>query len=149
MPEMDGATFLEQARKIQSDTVRILLTGYSDMESTVKAINEGRIYTYLEKPWDNERLKLTLEKAAEHYLFTKEKARLTKALEVANDELATLNKSLEQKVLQRTKALKASEQKLSGNLLSQKAFLADVLDMLIATIEYRTGPDRVAYQTRG
>lgn len=153
MPAMDGAQFLSEARKIQPDSIRILLTGYSDMESTISAINDGRVYTYIGKPWDNDSLKLTLEKAANHFTLKQENFALTNNLISANDELAKLNQSLEERVAKRTQALQASKQKLADSLHTQKSLLADVLDMLSATIEYRTGHgtshlSRVAKQCR-
>ena len=61
MPEMDGAAFLEKALELQPDSRRILLTGYSDQESTVRAINKGQIHQYMMKPWDNDALKATID----------------------------------------------------------------------------------------
>ncbi|MGB1239618.1 MAG: HD domain-containing phosphohydrolase, partial [Pseudomonadales bacterium] len=139
MPEMDGAEFLTQAREIQPDSVRILLTGYSDMESTVKAINQGGIYTYVAKPWDNQELLLTLSNAAEHITLRRERAQLTEQLSEANAELAEFNQSLEVKIEQRTADLQQSKQQLQQALKMQKALLHDVLDMLSSTIEFRTG----------
>lgn len=63
MPHMSGAEFLAQARSRFPDTVRILLTGYSDMESTVSAINNGGIFGYLTKPWDAQQLKTLVSQA--------------------------------------------------------------------------------------
>lgn len=139
MPKMDGAEFLTKSRDIQPNAIRLLLTGYSDMDSTIKAINDGGVYTYISKPWDNQDLKLTLSKASEHYLLKKEAKRLNEQITKANQELAELNQSLEVKVNQRTAALQASKQKLHGALNTQKDLLYDVLDMMSATIEYRTG----------
>ncbi|EAT11526.1 response regulator [Bermanella marisrubri] len=62
MPEMDGAAFLAQTITLTPDSRRILLTGYSDQESTIRAINEGQVHQYMTKPWDNEELKQTVEK---------------------------------------------------------------------------------------
>ncbi|QKQ27199.1 response regulator [Candidatus Reidiella endopervernicosa] len=53
MPVMDGATFLAKAAERWPDTMRILLTGYADMESTISAINQGKIYKYFSKPWED------------------------------------------------------------------------------------------------
>ena len=139
MPNMDGAEFLAKSRDIQSEPMRLLLTGYSDMESTIKAINDGGIYTYIGKPWDNDGLKLTLQKAADHYNLRKEAKQLSANLLAANQELEDFNKSLEQKVSDRTKALEASKQKLQNSLKTQKSLLQDVLEMMSSTIEYRTG----------
>jgi len=139
MPEMDGAAFLTKSRDIQPNAIRLLLTGYSDMDSTIKAINDGGVYTYIGKPWDNQDLKLTLSKACDHYLLKKEAKQLNEQITKANEELAQFNQSLELKVQQRTAALQASKQKLHGALNTQKDLLYDVLDMMSATIEYRTG----------
>jgi sigma-B regulation protein RsbU (phosphoserine phosphatase) len=56
MPDMNGIEFLKEARRLQPDSVRILLTGYADKENAIKAINEVGLYHYLEKPWDNDAL---------------------------------------------------------------------------------------------
>jgi response regulator RpfG family c-di-GMP phosphodiesterase len=61
MPEMDGATFLAESVKILPNSRRVLLTGYADQESTVRAINEGQVHQYLMKPWDNTELKNTID----------------------------------------------------------------------------------------
>ena len=138
MPKMSGSEFLEQARLICPNAYRILLTGYSDIDSTISAINEGGIYSYISKPWDNDNVKLSLKKAAEHYLLELEKKQLMVSLANANDKLATLNNNLESKVKQRTQALQVSKKQISESLNNQKSLLNDVLEMLSATIEYRT-----------
>jgi response regulator RpfG family c-di-GMP phosphodiesterase len=61
MPEMDGATFLAKTVDLHPTSRRILLTGYSDQESTVRAINEGQVHQYIMKPWDNDALKATID----------------------------------------------------------------------------------------
>jgi len=139
MPNMDGAQFLEKSRDLHPHAIRLLLTGYSDMDSTIRAINEGGVYCYIGKPWDNDALKMTLDKAAEHYVLRKEAKELSANLLSANKELESFNKSLEEKVALRTSALEASKQKLHGALITQKSLLQDVLDMMSSTIEYRTG----------
>jgi DNA-binding NtrC family response regulator len=65
MPQMDGLTFLGRAREVQPEPSRILLTGYADKESAIRAINTIGLYHYVEKPWDNERLLLVMRNAAE------------------------------------------------------------------------------------
>lgn len=153
MPMMDGAEFLTKSRILQPDTIRLLLTGHSDIDATVKAINEGAIFTYLAKPWDNEDLKLKIAKAGEHYLLKKEKERLAATLVRVNQKLEDLNSSLEMKVIERTRELELSKQKLQNSLDVQKELLHDALDMMSATIEYRTGSNegdlkRIAAQSR-
>ncbi|MFQ5771800.1 MAG: PP2C family protein-serine/threonine phosphatase, partial [bacterium] len=60
MPDMDGLRFLSEVKKMYPDVTRILLTGYADKENAIKAINEVGLFQYIEKPWDNESLKLIL-----------------------------------------------------------------------------------------
>ncbi|TDI85553.1 MAG: response regulator [Caldithrix sp.] len=63
MADMDGLEFLAEIKKLHPDTVRILLTGYGDKENAIKAVNEVGIFQYIEKPWDNEHLKLVIRNA--------------------------------------------------------------------------------------
>ncbi|WP_281558877.1 HD domain-containing phosphohydrolase [Thalassomonas sp. RHCl1] len=153
MQNMNGAEFLCLSRQVQPDAMRLLITGYSDIDLTIAAINDGGVYSYINKPWENEKLKLTLAKAAEHYLLKKEKQALSESLARANNSLQSLNQSLEVKVTQRTQALQQSKQKLQQSLATQKDLLHDVIDMMAATIEYRTGfsgshNKRIALQSR-
>lgn len=60
MPDMDGLKFLAEVKRMHPDTTRILLTGYADKENAIKAINEIGLYQYVEKPWDNDQLKLII-----------------------------------------------------------------------------------------
>ncbi len=65
MPEMNGIEFLLEVKKIHPFATRILLTGYADKENAIKAINEVGLYQYVEKPWDNNDLKLTIQNGLE------------------------------------------------------------------------------------
>lgn len=87
MPEMDGITFLRRARELRPLTTRILLTGYADKDNAIRAINEAGLYYYIEKPWDNEHLKVIVRNGIERTsLFNELDMRVT-ALEQANVEL--------------------------------------------------------------
>jgi len=79
MPGMDGATVLKYVLDRSPDTIRILLTAYSDFEAIRKAINDAQIYRYLQKPWDNEDLLLTVREAARKYHLIKESKQLEQA----------------------------------------------------------------------
>jgi len=63
MPEMNGLQFLKEVRQIRPEAPRIMLTGYADKENAIKAINEVDLFYYLEKPWDNDQLKLVIDNA--------------------------------------------------------------------------------------
>lgn len=108
MPAMTGAEVLEQARLKWPDVVRILLTGYSDLESTVAAINRGEIYRYIAKPWNDNDIALTVRDALEHKYLLAEKRRLEALTRHQNEELKALNASLEDKVRQRTGELRVA-----------------------------------------
>lgn len=66
MPEMDGVTFLEQVRLRWPDTMRLLLTGYADINAVMGAINKGEIYRYIAKPWDDNDIFLVVRGALQH-----------------------------------------------------------------------------------
>ncbi len=65
MPEMDGIAFLARVREMQPEAPRIILTGYADKENAIKGINEVGLYQYLEKPWDNDDLRLVIRNGLE------------------------------------------------------------------------------------
>ena len=94
MPEMDGARFLEEARKRWPQVSRILLTGHSDVTSTIAAINRGEIYRYIAKPWDDNDLLLTIRDALERSRLKAENIRLLALTQTQNDELWRLNTCL-------------------------------------------------------
>lgn len=87
MPEMTGVEVLENAMQLQRDCVRILLTGYSDMQATINAVNKGKIFYYLSKPWKKEEVKGVLLKAIDHYELTKKNKELVTKLSQSVNEL--------------------------------------------------------------
>jgi phosphoserine phosphatase RsbU/P len=80
MPEMTGVELLRRTLEIQPDAIRIILTGYTDVDSLIQAINECRVYRYLVKPWDPPDLLLTVERALEARSLALENARFRKEL---------------------------------------------------------------------
>ncbi|MDP2785441.1 MAG: response regulator [Sulfurimicrobium sp.] len=106
MPNMDGAQFLEQVRHKWPDTVRILLTGYADVSSTIAAINKGQIYRYISKPWNDDDIVLLVKQALELKNLEREKLRLEALAQRQNEELKELNANLEAKVLERTQEVR-------------------------------------------
>ncbi len=118
MPEMDGAVFLEQVFNRWPDTVRILLTGYSDLTSTISAVNKGQIYRYISKPWEDSDILLTVKRALEQKRLEQERVRLEALTRKQNAQLKELNASLEEKVASRTSEL---QQAVSFLELAQKS----------------------------
>lgn len=87
MPEMTGVEFLESIIPDFPNPIRILLTGYTDMQALIDAVNKGQIYRYINKPWDEEELKMFINQAYELYTLRKENADLTKDLLRVNAQL--------------------------------------------------------------
>jgi response regulator RpfG family c-di-GMP phosphodiesterase len=102
MPGMDGATLLTQVQQRWPHCLRILLTGYADLTTTVKAINEGQIYRYISKPWDDDELRLIIRQALAFQHSERERGRLELLTLEQNRQLQELNASLEQRVKART-----------------------------------------------
>src|SRR5205807_634460 len=71
MPGMSGVQVLEASLSIAPEAIKILLTGYTDIQALIDAINSGNIYKYVQKPWDAEDLKLTVRRAVETYELRK------------------------------------------------------------------------------
>ena len=67
LPSIPGIDFLIKVKQLYPDTVRILITGYPDLEGAIKAINNGQVYRFITKPWQNEELKLTVKQALDYY----------------------------------------------------------------------------------
>lgn len=105
MPEMNGVDFLREVCKRWPDTVRIVLSGYADTVAVVDAVNEGQIYKFLAKPWNDDELKFTVANALERYSLYQKNRQLTEELKKRNKELAAMNQSLEQIVEKRTEDL--------------------------------------------
>ncbi len=72
MPQMTGVELLEKSIALAPNSIRLLLTGYTDIESVIAAINEGQIYRYLTKPWEPQDLIITIDKAYETYQLRQE-----------------------------------------------------------------------------
>ena len=83
MPEMSGIELLSRTVSLRPHMVRILLTGYTDVNSLIEAINCGHVYKYVTKPWNNEELMVTVSRALQHYQATKSRHNL----QMENDRL--------------------------------------------------------------
>jgi two-component system, sensor histidine kinase and response regulator len=91
MPRKTGVEFLKESMAIVPDAIRILLTGHTDIESVIDAINSGEVYRYITKPWDSVDLANTVDKAIERYELSAELREKNLALQKAYDELKVLD----------------------------------------------------------
>jgi response regulator RpfG family c-di-GMP phosphodiesterase len=139
MPEMDGAHFLEQVKARSPDTVRVLLTGYADLSSTVAAINAGGIYRYIAKPWDDKALLDILKDALTRKLLEREKARLEQLTFDQNEQLKALNETLEAKVRARTRELAQALSAIENAHDKLKKSFATSIRVFANLIELREG----------
>ncbi len=91
MPSMTGVQLLEQSLAIRPEAIKILITGYTDVQALIDAINSGRVYKYVPKPWDADELRLTVRRALETYELKARNARLLEELGQALSELEDLS----------------------------------------------------------
>ena len=147
MPEMDGAEFLTKARQMQPETVRVLLTGYADMSSTIDALNHGGIYRYISKPWDDDELKSVISDGLKIKRLEREQIELTELTKQQNDQLQDLNKNLEAKVEARTQEIQQTSQMLDllyGDLkLSYDSFVLVFSSFINARKELQRAESRL------
>ena len=122
MPEMSGTEFLSKVRKNYPDTIRIVLSGYTDLRSVTDAINEGEIYKFLTKPWDDNLLRGNISEAFKQYELELENERLRGELTNANEELKKVNLNLENNIEGQARSAQL-------NMLRLK-FSQDILQMI-------------------
>ena len=113
MPGKNGIDFLKEICQKWPDTVRIILSGYADTAAVVSAINEGQIYKFIPKPWNDDELKVTIANAFERYILHKKNVELNVELKKRNEELQEFNNNLERLVADRTAALTFQNKVLS------------------------------------
>ncbi len=109
MPGMTGVEFLSQAKKLYPDTVRIVLSGYTELQSVTDAVNEGAIYKFLTKPWDDTQLRGHIEEAFRRKEMGDENLRLNLEVRTANFALAAANRQLETVLTQQQQQITRDE----------------------------------------
>ncbi len=136
MPEMTGVELFEQIKVRLPDTVRILLTGYADIEASISAINRGAVFRFLTKPWQDDDILHTATEAARHYHLVTENRRLNLLVAKQNEELKSWNTRLKQRVLEQTSQIRAkndalalSNQHLRKNLNETILTLSSLMEM--------------------
>jgi len=112
MPEMTGAEFLEKAKSVSPDTIRFLLTGYSEMDAITEAVNKGSIHKYISKPWDNKDFEKKIKSGLNQFELTMENHKLFKLAKDQNSKLFQLNSELKEGAVSHEKTIK----KLNGEI---------------------------------
>jgi putative nucleotidyltransferase with HDIG domain len=128
MPEMSGVDLLAAVRERHTDVVRMMLTGYTEMNVAVEAINRGEIFRLITKPWNDEELKATLRQAFDHFDLKEEIKRLNQVTREQNFKLQDMNRNLEYKVRDRTKQLAEKHAELRTAYIQTIRALAEAVD---------------------
>lgn len=153
MPSMTGVAFLEKTIDINPDIVRIILTGFTEVQDLLQAINMGRVHKYITKPWEPETLRLAIREGLERLMLVKENERLTRELKAALEKLELENRILKTEVQRKYP---------STEIIYASAAIQTILDLLhkispsditvLIQGETGTGKERIAhyihYQSR-
>ena len=137
MPEMTGVEFLQQARQVVPDAVRILLTGYADIEASIAAINEGAVFRYLTKPWDDDKLLLAIAEAAHNFWLVAENKRLNALVLKQKEELRQWNERLKQRVLDQTAQIRTKSDAIALSNHQLRSNFSATIESLAGLIEMR------------
>jgi response regulator RpfG family c-di-GMP phosphodiesterase len=129
MPEMDGAEFLSKAKEKQPMVERLLLTGYSDMDETVRAINDGGIFGYLSKPWNADQLNALVKSALEKSHKNKLKNRVLKQFKRENEELEVDVERKEKEMAQSAEFFDHATKMMEDNYAVTEHVLLNLVDL--------------------
>ena len=130
MPRMNGVDFLRRVYLRWPETIRIVLSGYADTASIVSAINEGHIYKFVPKPWNDDELKITIGNAIDLYFLQQRNRELLDELRETNEELAIINSNLERLVAEQT-----SELRLQNKVLSIAHNILDAMPVCVLGVD--------------
>ena len=142
MPGMSGAELLKHCFEQYPDMIRILLTGYSDLESAIKAVNEGNIYRYISKPWDNDQLRNIVAEALDTRELKAANIRLNAHIAEQNAELARLNLELQDKYQQKSDQVGEAEEKLHDAYRTLRQEFNSMVHILVGIMEARNGEEK-------
>ncbi|NLA75388.1 MAG: response regulator, partial [Deltaproteobacteria bacterium] len=112
MPDMSGIDFLARVKDEYPDIIRVLLTGYTDIDSITESVNKGQIYKFFLKPWNDQNLKLEIRQCIDQYKLIRQNRKLQEKVIEQNRELRRVNEKLEEMVRERTKDLKIQNKAL-------------------------------------
>ena len=139
MPEMDGAQFLAEVARNWPETVRIMLTGYADISATIDAINQGEIFRYVSKPWDEDELRQTVRSSMEKVYLEQVRRDMEKATRHTAVSVADLNSDAEQELRARNQQLQHRVDQLELERLQRRRDFGDTVRVLANLAECVAG----------
>jgi signal transduction histidine kinase len=107
MPGVSGSELLAQVATLKPDVTRILMTAYTDLDAVMQAINQGKIYYFVSKPWESNELEAIIDRAVEYHDLLRERRRLIAQLQQANNELEAKVRARTQELQEKNHALEA------------------------------------------
>ena len=129
MPHMDGAQFLAAVRAEWPDVMRFLLTGYADMASAIEASIQGQSYRYMNRPWVDDDLLISVRQGLDARALQRDKERLEALTRQQNETLRELNDSLEAKVQERTDELQKAHEQLKQSFFVAVKIFTSLIEM--------------------
>jgi diguanylate cyclase (GGDEF)-like protein len=141
MPRVTGVQLLEWVKINHPKTIRLMMTGFAELEETISAINKGQVFRFLLKPWQSEYLFDTLNSAAKAFVLERSNEALFAQTQQLNERLREMNIELENRVADRTRALEEAYHELEHkNKVLEKLALTDPL----TNLPNRRAMDRLA-----
>ena len=141
MPRVSGVELLEWVKEHSPKTIRLMMTGFAELEETIDAINKGQVFRFILKPWSSENLLDVLRDASRRFTLERSHEQLLEELRQLNDKLIEVNAELETRVAERTKLLEEANHELEGkNKMLERLALTDVL----TNLPNRRAMDRLA-----
>lgn len=134
MPGMTGVELLDQARRASPETIRILLTGYADIDTTIEAINSGAVRYYISKPWDDEIFLSRIRESLEMFKMVAENSRLSELSSKQNEQLQEFNRTLEKRVDDQTAQIQRQHQELKRSFLETIKAFSTIIDLRFSDV---------------
>ena len=135
MPEMDGVQLLESAASLCPEAVRVMLTGYADIEAIISAINRGQVFRFITKPWNEDEFKTMVGHCIRYYEMIKENHYLSELTLKQNEELKALNSSLKASIDERTNEIHEKNRKLEQLFRALEQSFLETVKLILKVME--------------